>query len=143
MAWGLGITGLGSSATLNDKLVFAGEDHLDLPMDFSLAKDVSPLSNLLMVSKEEVIVNSCGLLSMITPRNNFSLISCDCGINRPRSAAQIESARISEPKSTSIKTSISLKLSGTARLFFGVYPATQSSNRMQGKVGQRDTFNKF
>jgi len=71
IATGLGITGLGNSATLNDKLVFAREDHLDLPIDFSLAEGVSPLSDLLMVSKEEFVVNSCGLISMITPRNNF------------------------------------------------------------------------
>ena len=38
-----------------------------------------------------------------------------------------------QPRSTNIKMSISLSLSGTMRVFFNVYPTTWSSKRIQSK----------
>lgn len=59
LAWDHGITTLDISTTIMGELVFTGEDHSNLPLDFNLAKGVSLLSDSLGVS-EVVVVRSCG-----------------------------------------------------------------------------------
>ena len=60
LAWDPGITGLDNSTTIMGELVFTREDHLNLPLDFSLAESVSFLSDLLTISKEEIGISSYG-----------------------------------------------------------------------------------
>lgn len=56
--WDPGIIGLDSSATIMDERVLIGEDHSDLPLDFSLVEIMSLLSDSLMVSKV-IVVSLC------------------------------------------------------------------------------------